>query len=84
MSTPWVERVQVVLAKLDACAQAEVLDSAEFLVQKRTRASEKADELSEEEHARVIAALDAVAALSKESGPPVSNRDHDSHLTSTP
>jgi hypothetical protein len=37
-------------------------------------------ELSEEEHNRILQVLDAVAALSAETGPPVSNRDHDRYL----
>lgn len=36
--------------------------------------------LSKEEHARIVAALDEVTALSQETGPPVSNRDHDAYL----
>ena len=38
------------------------------------------DELSEAEHIRILGVLDAVAALSAETGPPVSNRDHDHYL----
>lgn len=37
-------------------------------------------ELSDAEHARILSALDAVAALSLENGPAVSNRDHDQYL----
>jgi len=37
-------------------------------------------ELSEAEHNRILHVLDAVAALSAETGPPVSNRDHDRYL----
>ena len=36
--------------------------------------------LSDGEHAEILRALDAVAALSLESGPAVSNRDHDCYL----
>jgi len=54
---------------------------AEFLANRRQ--SQDADgekHVSEEEHARVLAALDAVTALSTEQGPPVSNRGHDQIL----
>ncbi len=37
-------------------------------------------ELSEAEHNRILQVLDAVATLSVETGPPVSNRDHDRYL----
>lgn len=37
-------------------------------------------EISESEHVRILSALDAVSALSLETGPPVSNRDHDRYL----
>jgi len=37
-------------------------------------------ELSDTEHTRILQVLDAVAALSAETGPPVSNREHDHYL----
>jgi hypothetical protein len=37
-------------------------------------------EISEAEHARILRTLGAVAALSLEAGPSVSNRDHDRYL----
>ena len=37
-------------------------------------------ELSPAEHARIIGVLNRVTAFSVETGPPVSNRDHDRHL----
>ena len=37
-------------------------------------------ELSEAEHNRILQVLDAVAALSAETGPPVSNQNHDRYL----
>jgi hypothetical protein len=40
--------------------------------------------VSEAEHARIIGVLDRVSALSVESGPPVSNRDHDRYLYGGP
>jgi hypothetical protein len=51
------------------------------LCQKRTAAIVSAEaELSDREHGRILSALDAVAALSLEKGPAVSNRDHDRYL----
>lgn len=47
------------------------------------RAAEMASKevgLSDAEHARILGVLDAVAALSSEKGPAVSNRDHDHDL----
>ena len=80
MMTLWIEKLQAVLAKLSANEQAEVLDFAEFLVQKQAKSPATAECLSDEEHASIVAALDAVAALSQESGFPVSNRNHDAYL----
>ncbi len=37
-------------------------------------------EISESEHARILRTLDSVAELSLETGPSVSNRDHDRYL----
>ena len=37
-------------------------------------------QLSQAEHARIIGVLNRVSALSAETGPPVSNRDHDRYL----
>ena len=48
--------------------------------QKSATTSAPAEALSKEEHARIVAALDEVTALSQETGPPVSNRDHDAYL----
>ena len=51
------------------------------LCQKRTAAMVSTEaELSAQEHGRILSALDAVAALSLEKGPVVSNRDHDRYL----
>ena len=75
------ERLLAVLARLASREQEEVLDFAEFLAQRRAvGTTPPAERLSEEEHARIVAALDAVAALSQETGPSVSNRDHDAYL----
>ena len=45
-----------------------------------TEISPDVAELSGEEHARIVSALNAVAVLSMEQGPAVSNRDHDEYL----
>lgn len=51
------------------------------LCQKRTAALVSAEaEISDAEHGRILSSLDAVAALSLEKGPAVSNRDHDRYL----
>ena len=80
MGTSSEERLLTVLARLASREQEEVLDFAEFLAQRRAGATPPTEHLSEEEHARIVAALDAVAALSQETGPSVSNRDHDAYL----
>ena len=53
---------------------------ADFLRHRRRTWGGGLKRLSEEEHARIVAALDEVAALSMEHGPPVSNRQHDQYL----
>ena len=55
---------------------------AQFLSERRQaeRATGAEVALTEAEHARILRVLDAVAALSAETGPPVSNRDHDRYL----
>jgi hypothetical protein len=82
MEAPLEERLRTVLAELPASEQEEVLDFAEFLAQRRAKIVVPTEALSEEEHARIVAALDAVAALSQVNGLPVSNRDHDTDLYS--
>lgn len=74
------ERLRATLAKLGAREQEEVLDFAEFLSHRRAESGTPGERLSEEEHTRILAALDAVTALSQETGPLVSNRDHDADL----
>jgi hypothetical protein len=78
MGTRSEERLLTVLARLAAREQEEVLDFAEFLAQRRAETTPLIERLSEEEHARIVGALDAVATLSQETGPAVSNRDHSS------
>lgn len=80
MRTSPEERLLTVLARLASREQEEVLDFAEYLAQRRVGVTPPVECLSEEEHAHIVAALDAVAALSQETGPAVSNRDHDAYL----
>jgi hypothetical protein len=56
-----------------------VVAFAQFLRERREADKNNGSEgeLSEEEHARILRELDAVVALSVETGPPVSNREHD-------
>ena len=75
------ERLQAVLGKLGSPEQEAVLTFAEFLAWKREEKATPEERLSEEEYARIVAALDAVVALSQETGLPVSNRDHDTYLS---
>jgi len=55
---------------------------AQFLLDRRQveRETLSHGELSKAEHSRILRILDGVAALSAETGPPVSNRDHDRYL----
>jgi hypothetical protein len=80
MGTSSEERLRAVLARLASREQEEVLDFAEFLAQRQAGTTPSVERLSEEEHARIVAALDAVAVLSQDTGPAVSNRDHDAWL----
>ena len=59
-----------------------IIAFAQFLSERHQAEREigSKDELSEAEHTRILRVLDAVAALSAETGPPVSNRDHDRYL----
>lgn len=76
------EKLQEVLAELPPEDVHAVVAFAQFLRDRHP--TEKTDgterELSEVEHARILSVLDAVAALSEKTGPPVSNRDHDRYL----
>lgn len=77
-------RLQKILDRLPSHEQEEVLDFAEFLVYRQRTSPIPEECLSEEEHARLVAVLDAVAALSLETGPAVSNRAHDADLYGKP
>jgi hypothetical protein len=72
-------RLHEVFAELSPEDMHAVVAFAQFL-RDRYRAKErsKADaEISEVEYVQILSELDAVAALSAVTGPPVSNRDHD-------
>lgn len=76
------QRLQEVLAELPPEDVHAVVAFVQFLWDRRQaeKVSSAEGELSEAEHARILRVLDAVAALSAETGPPVSNRDHDRYL----
>lgn len=80
MITSPEEQLRETWIKLPAHQQKEVLDFAEFLLHRRADRGAREEQLSEEEHQRMVAALDAVAVLSQETGPAVSNRNHDADL----
>ena len=69
------------LRKLPLEKQKEVLDFVDSISQRhRSLKTEKEAEVSKAEHARIVRVLDSVAELSVETGPSVSNRDHDDYL----
>ncbi len=76
------QRLQEVLAELPPEDVHAVIAFVQFLWDRRRaeKVSSAEGELSEAEHARILRVLNAVAALSAETGPPVSNRDHDRYL----
>lgn len=76
------QRLREALAELPPEDAHAVVAFAQFLRNRREAGKGNGAEgaLSEEEHARILRELDAVAALSAETGPPVSNRDHDRYL----
>ena len=84
MSVSPEERLQEIWGRLPTHEQEEVLDFAEFLAYRRRISPISEERLSEEEHARLVAALDAVAALSLVTGPAVNNRAHDADLYGKP
>lgn len=75
------ERLRQVLPDMPSEDVRAVAAFAEFLAHRRRPGGANGErELSDEEHSHRLALLNAVAALSAESGPPVSNRDHDRYL----
>ena len=84
MEQALVQRLREVLGDLPPEDVYAIIAFAQFLSERRQVVREAAskDELAEVEHTRVLRVLDAVVALSSEAetGPPVSNRDHDRDL----
>src|SRR5215475_2702781 len=84
MEQALVQRLREVLGDLPPEDVYAIIAFAQFLSERRQVAREAAsnDELAEVEHTRILRVLDAVVALSSEAetGPPVSNRDHDRYL----
>ena len=81
MSESLQERLSQVLLDLPAEDVHAVAAFAEFLAGRgRSQARDGDRELSDQEHAQMLASLNAVTSLSMEDGPPVSNRDHDRYL----
>ena len=76
------QRLREVLGHLPSEDVYAVVAFAQFLSERHQVARETGaqDGLSEAEHTRILRVLDTVAALSAETGPPVSNRDHDHYL----
>ena len=75
------QRLRTVLSDLPPEDVHAVAAFADFLTQQRhTRRANRHLQLAEREHADIVAALDEVAGMTMEQGPPVSNRDHDRYL----
>ena len=69
------------LLKLPLEKQKQVLEFVDSIWRKhRGLKSEGESEISKAKHARILRVLDGVTSLSVDTGPPVSNRDHDSYL----
>lgn len=83
MEPTFEQRLREALAEFAPEDVHTIVDVAEFLWNRRQAGRQPVAaeaELSEAEHDRILQVLDAVAALSAETGPPVSNRDHDRYL----
>lgn len=75
------QRLQTVLSDFPPEDVHAVAAFADFLTQRRhARRGKDQRQLGEAEHHQIVAALDGVAAMTVQEGPPVSNRDHDNHL----
>ena len=69
------------LLKLPLEKQKQVLEFVDSIWRKHRDLKSKGEsEISKAEHARVLRVLDGVTSLSVDTGPPVSNRHHDSYL----
>lgn len=82
MEQDLAQRLREVLGDLPPEDIYAIVAFAQFLSERRQveTASGSKDELSEAEQTRILRVLDAVAALSTDTDPPVSNRDHDRYL----
>lgn len=81
MSDTLADRLREVLPEMSVEDIYAITAFAEFLAKRRqTQGMLEEDELSDSEHARILATINAVTALSMEQGPAVSNRDHDQYL----
>ena len=78
------ERLHRVLIQLAPQEKEEVVNFAESFVEEKKKIRPSSQALSDEDSDRRIALLDAVTALSKETGPAESNREHDTVLYGTP
>jgi hypothetical protein len=76
------QRLREVLGDLPPEDVHAIVAFAQFLSERHHVDKESAanHELPEAEHTRILRVLDAVAALSADTGPAVSNRDHDRDL----
>jgi hypothetical protein len=76
------QRLREVLADLRPEDVYAIIAFAHFLSDRRQVERETLSrcQLSEAEHTGILRVLDGVAALSAETGPPVSNRDHDRYF----
>lgn len=76
------QRLREVLDDLPPEDVYAIVAFAQFLSERRQveRETGSKDALSEKEHTRILRVLDTVAALSADTGPTVSNRDHDHYL----
>ena len=74
------KEIRKVLSDLPAEDVEAVLALVKTLRQKRNNKTSMKTDLSKAEHRRIISVLDAVAGLSLEKGPAVSNREHDQYL----
>jgi hypothetical protein len=76
------QRLREVLGGLPPEDVYAIIAFAHFLLDRRQveRETLSHGQLLEAEHTRILRVLDGIAALSAETGPPVSNRDHDRYL----
>jgi hypothetical protein len=82
MEQALAQRLREILGDLPPEDVHAIVAFAQFLSERRRIDKESVanHELSEAEHTRILRVLDAVAALSADTGPAVSNRDHDRSL----